>query len=234
MIVAPGVSLSRRTNLAANRRLIYSRPMTLRLWPQKFPALKCLGLALLALGMSACTAYQNLTDGYRDPIVMKCPDYRVIADAANLVKFKDGPGRDLVDVNFEGEILGVDLECESDIDRPTRTGTLEVAVKITIGASRGPANRDRKARFDYFIRVVDQNRKILKFLDDDGNPVKKDLGVVTSFPGNKTRVQFRTPPFTLKLPISRKWSSSYYKIFVGFKPTRAELQFNRDKIQNTK
>lgn len=199
----------------------YSSP--LRGWRRAF------ALSALALGLSACTAFQNLTDKISDPIVLKCPDYWVIADAASVVKFKDGPGRDLVDVDFEGKIVGVELGCLSDIDRRSKTGTMEVDVTLRMVASRGPANRGRKARFDYFIRVLDP--------DFEPGPDKKplmaeDLVVVIDFPGNKTRIRFRTPPFTMVLPITPKWPSRYYRIFAGFKLTREELQFNRGKIRN--
>ncbi len=180
---------------------------------------------VLSVGLVGCSTYQIVVDKFKDPIVLKCPDYRVVADAANIIKYKDGPGRDLIDVDFEGEIIGVDLGCLSDIDRKTKTGTLAVDVTIRMDASRGPANRNRKARFDYFISVVDKNRKIL---------FREDFPLGINFPGNKTRILFRSNPVTLEVPISPKWSSSYYGIFAGLKLTREELQFNRDKIQNSR
>ena len=195
---------------------------------------RAIPLMVLAFGLIGCSTYQNVIDKFKDPIVLKCPDYRVIADAANLTKFKDGPGRDLIDVDFEGKITGVQLACLSDIEKKTRTGTLEVAVTLRMAASRGPANRDRKARFDYFVRFLDNKGTILRLPDKNGNiPKKKDLRVVIKFSGNKTHLQFRTSPFTRVLPISPKSSSSYYRIFVGFKPTREELLYNRKKIQNS-
>lgn len=184
---------------------------------------RALALVALLLGLGACSTIGDFTDRYTNPITLKCPDYRVIADAANLVKFKDGPGRDLIDVNFEGSIVGVDLVCTSDVDQKTKNGTLEVAVNLRVEASRGPANRDRKARFEFFVRVLDPNRKTLK---------GENIATVINFPGNKTRVQFLTQPVTMILPITEKWRPRYYRFFTGFKPTRQELEFNREKIRN--
>ncbi len=186
---------------------------------------RALSLSVLALGLTACTTYQNVVDKFNDPIVLKCPDYWVVADAANVIKYKDGPGRDLIDIDFEGKITGVQLGCLSNIDRNTKSGILEIDVTLRMDASRGPANRNRKARFDYFISVVDKNRKIL---------FREDFPLGINFPGNKTRILFRSNPVTLEVPISPKWSSSYYGIFAGLKLTREELQFNRDKIQNSR
>ena len=177
-------------------------------------------VAMLAFGLGACSAYEYVSDKISDPIVLKCPNYWVVSEAASVVKFRDGPGRDLIDVNYEGEIAGVQLGCLSNIDRKTLTGTMDVDVTVFFNAERGPANRDRKARFDYFIRILNPNKNILK---------GENLSVVINFPGNKTRLQFRSPPLTFELPITSKWPRSYYRIFAGLKLTREELDFNRRK-----
>lgn len=202
--------------------------MTLRLWPKKFFAFQWrrpIGLGVVALTFSACTPYQNVVDKFSDPIVLKCPDYWVVADAATIIKFNDGPGRDLIDVNFEGKITGVELGCLSNVDKITKSGILEIDVSLIMDASRGPANRDRKARLDYFVSVVDNNKKVL---------FREAFPLNINFPGNKTRIQFRSNPITLEVPISPKWSSSYYRIFTGLKLTHEELTFNRNKVQNTR
>ena len=147
---------------------------------------------LLLLSLNACGGYQYIADKMSDPIILKCPDYLVLADAATLIKFRDGPGRDLVDVNYEGEITGVQLGCVSNIDKQSKTGSMDVDVTVLFSANRGPANQSRKARFDYFISVVDPKREIL---DRQGYPL------VVTFPGNKTRVQFANKPVILTLPI---------------------------------
>ena len=78
---------------------------------------RAIPMMVLAFGLIGCSTYQNVIDKFKDPIILKCPDYRVIADAANLTKFKDGPGRDLIDVDFEGKITSVQLACLSDIEK---------------------------------------------------------------------------------------------------------------------
>jgi len=187
-------------------------------------ARSALALILLMLGLTACGGYEFVANKLTNPIILQCPDYRVVADAASLVKFRDGPERDLVDVNYEGQITGVQLGCVSNIDKETRTGTMEVDVTLTFNATRGPANRDRNANFDYFVSVVDPK---LGILDRQAYPL------VVTFPGNKTRVQFASKPIILELPISAKWRVSYYQIFVGLKLTRDELGYNREKIKRS-
>jgi len=179
---------------------------------------------LLAAGLAACSAYEYVSDKISDPIVLRCPDYLVIADAANLVRFRDGPGRDLIDVDFETEIIRVQLACTSNIDKRTRVGTLEVEVFVFFRAERGPANRSRKGRFDYFISVVDRDNKIL---------YREAFAINVGFPGNKTRLLLRSESVTLEIPITPKRASRSYRIFAGLELSRDELEFNRRRRERT-
>jgi len=177
------------------------------------------------LSLNACGGYQYISNKLAEPIILKCPEYLVLADAATVTKFRDGPGRDLVDVNYDGEITGLQLGCESNIDKKTKTGSMDIDVTLVFSATRGPANQTRKARFDYFISVVNPQQEILD---------RKGDHLVVTFPGNNTRVQFASKPVFMELPITAIWPISYYRIFVGLKLTRDELRFNRKKIQGNR
>ncbi|MDA1023952.1 MAG: hypothetical protein O2817_11525 [Proteobacteria bacterium] len=189
-------------------------------FPHPRPVIAAVLLCFLAAG---CSTVDKVTDVFADPLVLPCPDYRVIAEAASLTRFRDGPGRDLTDINFEGKIANVELGCASNISKKTRVGSMDVEVSLILNAARGPANKDRNAQFPYFIRILDKNENILKALD---------LNAAINFPGNKTRLLFRTPPLTFVLPITPKWLHSYYRIFVGFKLSRDDLKFNRARRAN--
>lgn len=181
-------------------------------------------MAVLAGGLAACETAKDVGDTvsllWTDPLILKCPDYRVLADAQELVKFRQGPGRDLIDINFESTIVGVQLVCKSYVDKETAKGTVEVSVTVRFGAARGPANRDRKARFDYFIRVVARDGKIL---------YGEDFPLTVGFPGNRTQLRFRGEPIVLEIPVTAKRSTNSFRIFTGFKLTPEELKFNRAK-----
>lgn len=181
-------------------------------------------MAVLAGVLWACETAEDVGNTvsllWSDPLILKCPDYRVLADAANLVKFRQGPGRDLTDVNFESTIVGVQLVCESDVDKKTGKGTVEVSVTVRFGAARGPANRDRKARFVYFIRIVARDNRIL---------YGEDFPLTVGFPGNRTKLQFRGEPIVLEIPVTAKRSTNSFTIFTGFKLSPEEIKFNRSK-----
>lgn len=191
-----------------------------------FPRTKPVAVAvLLGLLVSACSAVDRVSDAFSDPLVLPCPKYQVIAEAASLIRFRDGPGRDLIDVNFEGEIVNVQLGCISNISKKTRVGSMDVDVTLVFIASRGPANRDRKAQFPYFIRILDNSGRILW---------GENYTVNIDFPGNKTRLQFRTEPVVLELPIRKGWNHRSYLIMAGIKLNREELKFNRSRRAKTR
>ena len=187
-----------------------------------------LTLAVAAAGLvgvlTACSAYEYATDLISTPIVLQCPKSWVIADAANLVRFRQGGGRDLTDVDYEGQITGVRLGCTTNLDKKTRVGTMDVDVNVLFDATRGPANRDRKALFRYFISVSDNDRKIL---------YREAFSLPVDFPGNTTRLRIQSSTITLQLPIDPKRSSSYYLVFAGYELTHEELEFNRTRQAKT-
>jgi hypothetical protein len=123
------------------------------------------------------------------------------------------------------EIIRVQLACTSNIDKKTRVGTLEVEVFVSFHAERGPANRSRKGRFDFFISVVDRVNKIL---------YREAFAINVGFPGNKTRLLLRSESVTLEIPITPKRASRSYRIFAGLELSRDELEFNRRRREKTR
>ena len=193
-----------------------------KVFPQPRPVLAAVLLSVLTTG---CSAVDTVTNVFSEPLVLPCPEYRVIADAASLIRFRDGPGRDLTDVNFEGKIVDVLLGCTSNIDKKTRAGSMDIEVILLFSASRGPANKDRKAHFPYFIRILDKKDRILW---------GEDYNISIGFPGKKTRLQFRSQPLTLVVPIREGWNNRSYVIMAGIKLNREELKFNRARRAKTR
>jgi len=177
-------------------------------------ALLACGMALIAAG---CTVVDTV---WAPPLVLPCPDHKVIADLNSVTKFQDGPGRDIVDVDFEGLVLGVDLACNTDMDVEDTAGTMDVEVRLQLGAQRGPANRTRQAVMPYFISVTDRDRKVL---------YREDFEAVVDFEGNRTKLRFRSKPIVLELPIREGLSEKSYLIFTGLMLTKEQLKLNRTR-----
>jgi hypothetical protein len=175
-------------------------------------------IGFILSGASGCETLDTVKDVFSDPIILACPDYRVLADASEIIHYLDGGGRDLTDVVFEGEIRDLRLECLTKIDKKTRVGIMEVEVSLIIDASRGPADRSRKAIYPYFIIITDLNKKIV---------YREELKIGISFSGNRSKLSFSSNPITLELPLRPKFTGDNYLIYSGFILTREQLKHHR-------
>lgn len=172
------------------------------------------GLLIAALVAAFVTTGCGSTDAERPP---PCPRVSILGEAANLTHFAQGPGQDLTDVDYEAAVTDVRSECRA-LGEDQRA--VVVALAPVISATRGPANTDRSARFEYFVSVTDGDRNIL-------NVVRFPVSV--AFTGNRTRVTVvdDDPPVTVDLPDRAGTSPAAYQIFVGLQLTPQELEYNR-------
>lgn len=157
------------------------------------------------------------------PLILPCPDYRIPAEAANLVAFREGPGRDLTDVDHQGRIVNVRLACAHEIDEDTGTGMVEVDVTPILAVERGPADTDKQATYPYFIAVTDTEQNIL---------FRERLTQKAAFTGNRTRQVFGAQKSTLEIPLSKDKRGKDYIVYVGFDLDREQVEFNRKQIED--
>ena len=167
-----------------------------------------LGLALLASGC-------GLFEEKKPP--PPCPPIFVLKAAGDITRHKPGPGSDITDVVFRGNIFDFRGLCEYNKARTQ----VEIKLSIAFEMLRGPANTDRKADFAYFIAIP-------KF--HPAPQGKKIFPLSTNFVDNNTRVRL-TDEITLKIPIDRKVKRSEYAIYIGFDLTQQELKQNRSRTR---
>ena len=171
-----------------------------------------------SLGNSAENTYERVASLWDKPTVLPCPDYRILADASRIVQFRQGTGRDLVDVNMDGRIGDLTMECLTDVNKDTNSGNMEVAITVSFGAKRGPANINKQAVLPYFISVTDHKRNVL---------YREEFKVSVRFPGNQSAIQFFGETVKLELPLTPKISSQNYLIYSGFQLNREQLLYNQ-------
>jgi hypothetical protein len=177
------------------------------------------GVLLLA----GCSGYGTVYDKFFGDNLPPpaCPEVWVLADGVALIKFRPGDGRDLTDVIFSGEILGVDATCAYERDRETLVGSVTVEVAVNVRAERGPADRKRHAALPYFVSLIDAERKLVQ---------KHRFEIAVEFPGNLTRVRVRDdPPVTLTIPLKADQRGDLFQVYVGFQLTKDELEFSRKR-----
>lgn len=147
-----------------------------------------------------------------------CPRAAVLSEAGSLTRFGPGAGRDILDIEWQGEVSDIVADC---VFRDLK-GSRQAVVRLTpvFALSRGAANTDGKADFTYFVSVV-RNREILS---------KQLFELTETFPGNRSRMVVRDddPPIIVDIPLPARATGSEYEILVGFQLTPEELQRNEE------
>lgn len=171
------------------------------------------GAVLLAVLLSGCA-------NPKDVIPPSCPKATILSEAGALTRFKDGAGRDLIDIDFEGEITGISGECRYDIDDDTGTGTIDMEVRAGFEFTRGPANIDSAIAFDYFVVLTDAAGDVIG---------KQVFPFKSEFWKNRTVITDRDAPVELTIPIGSGQTGDDFMVFVGFQLSRDELLYNRSR-----
>lgn len=172
--------------------------------------LKAVALGLLAVGVAACST--------PDVAPPPCPNVVIPEDGAKLTRFKPGPGRDIIDVLFEAKVTEYAEACEYNVDD---TGAGEVAVYIAplIETERGPADQQGQATYEYFLAVLDSNKKVME---------KARFPITIPFPQNMTRVRWQLKePNVITIPLTAGQNGADFQVFIGLQLTRGELEYQR-------
>ena len=175
-----------------------------------------LAVPVLVLALSGCSILDVNTP------ILPCPETKVLGDAGSFTRFRDGPGRDLSDITFEGRIAKTIASCEYSIARDSGKGTLSVTMNVVFKALRGPAAKKKNLSFNYFVAVTDTSKKIIS-----RNTFRMDL----TFPANVTQLKREDKKILLNIPLGPKDDGSGFLIFTGFQLSADELKFNRARGQ---
>ena len=155
-----------------------------------------------------------------DTVIKKCPAAATLPEAQTLTRFKDGTGRDLIDVNFNGKIIGITGSCSIDVDEDTGEGTIEMKVRPRFEFTRGPANHDSQLTFEYFVVLTDAA----------SNPISEQrLPFKSEFWTNRTVMTDKDKPIELTIPVTDWQGGDDFRVFVGFQLSREELDYNRSR-----
>jgi hypothetical protein len=139
-----------------------------------------------------------------------CPRVTKITEASLLTRFAPS-GHDLTDVLFEAQIGDINGTCSlSD-------NTVKVEMTADFIASLGPADKEHKAAFSYFVAITDLNEKVL---------ARQQFDTSIEFPGNKTRSGIREQ-LEQAIPLQKGQRGDDFHIYVGFVLSREEFAYNR-------
>jgi len=168
---------------------------------------------ILSIGLTACGSMNIWRAEKPEP----CPRITVLGNASEITKFKEGPGRDLIDVVFSAEISNVLNLCKYDVDYDSRDGNIHVQLSTIIAGKRGPADKTHSATIPYFVAIVDQDKKILQ---------KSNFNLKLAFPGNLSQNEVKDEVVDLTIPVSKGLDGRDFEIYIGLQLNREQIAYN--------
>jgi hypothetical protein len=171
----------------------------------------CLVMALFTVLMAGCAG--------DDKAQIPCPPILVLADGASLTAFAPGRGSDILDVDYQVDIVDVLSGCRVD-KSDKKNPVLVVAVAPILAVSRGAANSGQPIRFSYFVSTINRAAEVVN---------KVEFPMAVQFEPNRNRIVMREddPPVSVNFPLTPQSNPFDYEIIVGMQLTEPQLQYNR-------
>jgi hypothetical protein len=179
-----------------------SRAGRRRIWP---------ALASVLLLAACQTTLFGGDDDTPSALPLSCPLVAAVSDASQLVRFA-GSGRDVTDVQFEALLSSLQSGCVY------RENVVAITVEVPFILSRGPANPEGMARFNYFVAIA-RGEQIL---------ARETFDVEVEFDGNRSRIGY-VDEIGQTIPLQPGERGNSYVIYVGIELTPQEMEFNRQR-----
>lgn len=170
-------------------------------------------------GVYAVAAVLMLTvlAGCNRGIVPPCPPVRVDSATASLTKFKDGPGRELADIEYQAEIIGFKGECIYDDEE------VDVVFDVDFAITGGAAAKAGAAPIHYFVAIPQF------FPSPDG---KRVMALNRKLPARAAERQtFTESNVRVTIPLTKDQAGAAFDVYIGFQLDGAQLQYNRDRAR---
>ncbi len=177
-------------------------------------------VAVLALAAAAAVAGPAGCSWFNSDPPPPCPRAFILSDGSSVTQFKDGPGRDLTDVQYEAQIAEIKSACKFAADAKGKPNQIVgVQVNATLTALRGPALPAATVEVPFFVAVTDRQRMVLQ---------KVTFNAKFVFEQGKRRAAVLEETESL-ITIEEGRQSRDYQIVVGLQLTEDQLQYNRVK-----
>ena len=169
---------------------------------------KVAGLIVLSAGggllLAAC--------GFLAPGEIKiCPRVSLLNKAEKMIRYREGPGRDLTDVRYEAKVLDIKSTCKY-LDNRVR-----VEAVIDIAAQKGPAAKGVAVQVPFFVAIIDNDQNII---------AKKTFVSELEFRDGRRRAGVREEIEQI-MYLKKGEAGTGYEVIVGLQLTKHQLKQNR-------
>lgn len=166
-------------------------------------------VAMPLLALAACGDNTNT----RLPVACTRPG--ILAEGADLTRYRPGAVRDLTTLEWDARITGINGGCN-----PGRNNaSIEVTLTANFSVERGAGTEGRIVDLPWFVAVVDnRDERILS---------RRSFTERVTFARNETRTSVESGAINLTLPVGESRRANDYRIYVSFDLTPEDFAFNR-------
>ena len=165
---------------------------------------------VLASGFLASCSMLGMGDD-KEEMTQLCPAASILGNAERVVQFKQGSGKDLIDVMFQAEIGKLNMSCRY------LKGRVVTDISFELISERGPAARSRNGDFEYFVAISGPDGRVL---------AKETFHSKIAFAPNRRRAGI-LEEIEQSIPLRKDEGGGGYEILVGFQLTEEQMKFNR-------
>ncbi len=161
--------------------------------------------------LSACSGSVDtgIFDIFEESVPLPCPRVEVLPGADTIAIYREGAGRDLVDVRFEGALEAVSGICQYVDD----DSAIVIELVLQIGAIKGPAADSQIEEFPFFVAIAERSGEIV---------AKKVFISPIEIPGARRRGAVQEE-IEQRIPLSGGKTGRDYVIIYGFQLTQEQL-----------
>jgi hypothetical protein len=145
-----------------------------------------------------------------------CPRIAMLADGADLTRFRPGAPRDLTAMVVDARIVGFDARCDF---ASRAANAVEVRITPYFEAERGPAAEARGVELPWFVVLSDPG--------DQETLTRVSGRTLVTFPPNVARTLATGQPVVLTIPMGGETRIADYPVRLSFQLTPDEHAFNR-------
>ncbi|WP_149541396.1 hypothetical protein [Siccirubricoccus phaeus] len=145
---------------------------------------------------------------------LACPTPGILAEGADLTRYRPGPVKDLTTLEFDARLAGLSGGCNPG--RGNRSIEMTISANFTV--ERGAGAEGREFDLPWSVVMIDPA---------DGRIIGQDFVDRVGFARNETRTSIQSAPVTVTLPVGEGRRAQDYRIWATFALTPEDLALNR-------
>lgn len=153
--------------------------------------------------------------GYETSPPAPCPRITILADGADLTRYRPGAVPDLASMTSDARLIGFQAQC----DYTDRRRSVVASISAIFDVERGPgATGQRTVDLPWFIAVT--NAGDSEIID------RREFTTPITFEGNANRVRVQSRPVNFNFPADDRMVENH-NVRLSFQLTREQLETNR-------